>query len=210
MGNYGSTRWGNYTPKYTISDCVTLDLAKFKSVGILHQNPLKRGVISQGSMSWHNTRTTGEIASIMLYIDTTGEVDDPHVRLVYQDVARGQQVDDRIRIQYQEMHLGGERPWLTCHCGKRVRSLHKPPNSIYFRCRDCHNLTYVSSQESHRFGTMGELITILDHIKQVHIQLQHSRTGSKRTQRLMKRLERYEGQIYPLEQQHKQELTELF
>jgi hypothetical protein len=36
-------------------------------------------------------------------------------------------------------------------CGRRVGKLHLPPHGRYFGCRHCHDLTYASCQESHKF-----------------------------------------------------------
>jgi len=53
-------------------------------------------------------------------------------------------------------HLGGKRWWFICplvingvECNRRVRKLYL--YGRYFGCRHCHNLTYRSSQEAHRF-----------------------------------------------------------
>jgi len=39
-------------------------------------------------------------------------------------------------------------------CQKRVGKLYMPPGSIYFGCRECHDLVYLSSRESHRWDNM--------------------------------------------------------
>ena len=38
--------------------------------------------------------------------------------------------------------------------GRRVRKLYLPPGSRRFGCRNCHDLTYTSSQDSHRYGQL--------------------------------------------------------
>lgn len=51
---------------------------------------------------------------------------------------------------------GGYRYWFKCpivHCGRLAAKLYKPVGSKYFGCRICHNLTYESSNESHRFDS---------------------------------------------------------
>jgi hypothetical protein len=43
----------------------------------------------------------------------------------------------------------GQRMWMLCpECGRRCGKLYLPPEASWFGCRDCHDLTYRSSQES--------------------------------------------------------------
>jgi len=39
-------------------------------------------------------------------------------------------------------------------CGRRVGKLYLPPGGRYFGCRQCHDLTYTSCQESHRYDRL--------------------------------------------------------
>jgi hypothetical protein len=44
-------------------------------------------------------------------------------------------------------NYGGERRWLLCPtCLKRVAKLYRPPDEVLFACRQCHQLTYRSTQ----------------------------------------------------------------
>ena len=36
-----------------------------------------------------------------------------------------------------------------------MAKLHLPPGGRYFGCRHCHELTYTSSQESHRYDRLS-------------------------------------------------------
>jgi len=48
--------------------------------------------------------------------------------------------------------IGGTRIWFACpNCAQTVGILHLPPGGSEFACRRCHNLTYRSCQESHRY-----------------------------------------------------------
>jgi hypothetical protein len=67
----------------------------------------------------------------------------------------------RISVEYSRPYFGGQRPWLVCpmerenvSCGKRVRSVYLPPGSDSFGCRECHDLTYQSCRDSHRYDAM--------------------------------------------------------
>jgi hypothetical protein len=44
-------------------------------------------------------------------------------------------------------HLGGERFWFVCECGRRAGRLYLPAGQTVFRCRLCCDLTYQSAQE---------------------------------------------------------------
>jgi hypothetical protein len=48
---------------------------------------------------------------------------------------------------YTRCNYGGERRWLLCpRCFKRVAKLYRPPDEVLFACRQCHGLTYRSTQ----------------------------------------------------------------
>ena len=56
-----------------------------------------------------------------------------------------------IDIVKSSPHFGGERSWLKCPgCGKRVRKLYRPPlkMKILFKCRECHDLMYLSQKSN--------------------------------------------------------------
>ena len=65
-------------------------------------------------------------------------------------------MDYRVRLVTTTPTYGGLRWWFICplvingvECNRRVRKLYL--YGRYFGCRHCHNLTYRSSQEAHRF-----------------------------------------------------------
>jgi hypothetical protein len=58
-------------------------------------------------------------------------------------------------------NYGGFRWWYLCpntQCRNRVGKLYMPYHAKYFLCRDCHNLTYESCRESHKFDRLFEQI----------------------------------------------------
>jgi len=64
-------------------------------------------------------------------------------------------------LQTTPTAIGGMRWWFTCallvsgrSCGRRVSKLCLPPGSRYFGCRRCHDLTYASCQESHKYDRL--------------------------------------------------------
>jgi hypothetical protein len=62
-------------------------------------------------------------------------------------------------------YFGGRRWWFVCPlivrgiaCNRRAGKLYLPPGAKYFGCRKCHDLTYESCQDSHRFDrALGQL-----------------------------------------------------
>lgn len=58
MGGHGSGRWKNYTKKYTVEDCLSLDANQWMKKGIL-----KAGEVRTGFWDWTNQHTGAKIAS---------------------------------------------------------------------------------------------------------------------------------------------------
>ena len=66
-------------------------------------------------------------------------------------------VEFPILLRPTATHFGGLRWWFTCPlivngvaCQRRVGKLYLPPRARYFGCRNCHRLSYRSSQKAHR------------------------------------------------------------
>lgn len=56
-----------------------------------------------------------------------------------------------VKLTRTPCYYGGYRWWFICpnlNCQKKVRVLYRSPNSKYYACRDCHNLTYGSRQDN--------------------------------------------------------------
>lgn len=52
-----------------------------------------------------------------------------------------------IGITTSKCNYGGFRSWFICPvCGKRIGNLYKPLGEYLYTCRDCSNLTYISSR----------------------------------------------------------------
>ncbi len=68
-------------------------------------------------------------------------------------------VNETVPLTTTRPRLGGVRWWFLCPgegCGRRVGVLFQPPGSVHFRCRACHNLTYSSQQNGHRYRVFFE------------------------------------------------------
>lgn len=151
MGGYGSSRWGYHIKKNTVEDCLQLSVASLKRDQVLQNNFRKLG-----SWHWVSTFTKKKRASISYEINTYDVAG--WLRLYYTTTdfwGEKTDLDYRVQLQTSPCNFGGVRWWFVCPlslggqvCGRKVAKLFKPPNSNYFGCRECHDLTYQSSQES--------------------------------------------------------------
>ena len=163
MGGYGSGRWGWHSKKTTVEDCLKLDIKQF----FKHTLPIEamtRPAYGSGSLQWHNTRTGQEVATIGVHFDSRGHT--PKMILDYQVTPHGgqpQPVKYEVEFTSTPCRYGGVRWWFVCpgrNCHRRVGCLYKPPNSLYFCCRHCHQLTYMASQEAHKYDSLGRSLGI--------------------------------------------------
>jgi hypothetical protein len=57
------------------------------------------------------------------------------------------EIRDDVAIEYTPCNFGGVRPWFRCpSCDSRRAKLHRPPAGSRFRCRECHELGYLSAR----------------------------------------------------------------
>ena len=144
MGGLGSgTWWREQPPKMTVEACRVLavqDLPKPLNVG------------TSGAIQWPRNRRLPS----SVHFTVLDEVQSRSLLLQYSAVKR-KNVELAIPLMTTPMRFGGVRWWFSCprqrvgnSCGRRVGKLYLPPGAFYFSCRDCHDLTYRSSQEAHR------------------------------------------------------------
>jgi len=156
MGGSGSG-WRGWS-KTTVASCLVLSAAKLMRFGVLRSN-----VRCSGSVTWTNTDTGGETSSIGFAADTGPDFGS--VRLHYTRTSTGEAMDYHVNLTTTPLPWGGRRWWFMCpltvngrYCGRRVGKLYLRPGRQYFGCRHCHNLTYTSCQESHKFDRLYALI----------------------------------------------------
>jgi hypothetical protein len=144
MGGFGSgQRWSK---KATVESRYSIDVATLK-----RRRLLLPGLSDHlGSFSW--TRGGDKTEASVSYALTVGKTAGT-LRLVYRVGLAKEDVAYPIRLVTTACHLGGVRWWFICPlsrngvaCGRRVRKLYL--SGKYFGCRQCHNLTYTSCQES--------------------------------------------------------------
>jgi hypothetical protein len=85
----------------------------------------------------------------------------PEARLAYTFTNSQVSVDYSVPLATTRPRFGGLRWWFVCPlqvgdapCGRRVGKLYLPPAGPYFGCRHCHDLTYTSCRESHKFDRL--------------------------------------------------------
>ena len=143
MGGYGSGRHG-YRP--IVEYAVKLDSYNLQRKGILSTKTI--GFVYH-PLSWVNTSTGESDGSIGF----SANYQTDQMTLTYTCKVRGEehQVKEVISLYRQKTNFGGSRFLFLCTgCGKRTAKLYLPSGGIYFRCRRCYNLTYFSSNESHK------------------------------------------------------------
>ena len=156
MGGSGSGRWGWHDKKTTVEECLVLSAGNLARDGVIAES---RG---SGSLWWTNTATGEQTASAGYTREVANDV--VVLRLRYTVTRRDDEsvgVEEPIWLQTTPSTVGGFRWWFTCPlvvngrgCGRRVGKLYLPPGGRYFGCRQCHDLTYTSCQESHRYDRL--------------------------------------------------------
>lgn len=144
MGGYGSGRSGG---RPTVEDGLTLDLAK-----LLRDRLLRPGQAWGGSLTWTNTRTKREIASIGYQV-FMGEASG-RLRLHYtttRPTGEKHASDYWVDLITTAQPFGGRRWWFLCpRTGERVAKLHLPNGAFTFASRKAYRLGYRSQRETPR------------------------------------------------------------
>ncbi len=160
-GSRSGNHWPRWNKKAVVDDCLSLDANHWMREGIL-----KAKDISSGTWRW--TYRNGNSFSIKYEVNTW-DMTDPFVELCYSWVLgtskQQESADYCVRLTTSRPHFGGLRWWFVCPlivngrpCNRRVGKLYLPPPARYFGCRDCHDLTYTSCQESHKFDRVYGVI----------------------------------------------------
>ena len=130
----------------------------------MREEILRADVHQRGGWGWRDSRTGAQTSSLTYEVNTL-DVTDPWLRLSYTLTRSGEQADYHVRLTTTRPRFGGLRWWFLCPlslngrtCGRRVAKLYLPPRDRYFGCRHCHDLTYTSCQESHKFDGLYRLL----------------------------------------------------
>lgn len=189
MGGYNSGRWHNHNKRYTTSDGLKIDghYVLYKLIGIdrLRTEDLTRLY----DLVWTSNRTQQRIGSINIILDTRAGM---QVILSY----RLNGIDKRqaVKVVTSNCTAGGVRYWLSCpKCNRRVMNLHTTPGQGAFYCRHCHDLTYDTCQQSHKYdrGSIAGLAIPLDALTKAEL----IQRRMKKHQRWSKRYKYLEGRL---------------
>ena len=156
MGGLGSGRQWSYK-KRTVEDSKELTIDYFSRRGeIVPWGPY-------GILGWTNLITGTEFSFRYGFEVDSSDLTNSWLKL-WQVPYKGEYLSYRIPLTYTQPNYGGVRWWFLCPiardgipCNRRVGRLYLPRGEKYFGCRQCHDLTYTSSQENHRDTILGQL-----------------------------------------------------
>ena len=146
MGGYGSGR--RQDKKTTVEECLVLSADR-----LTRDRGIREGLHAFGELTWVRGSTGEEVSSMGYEVDTRDRAD-PWIRVHYTRARDGDDMNYRIFLTTVPLPWGGVRWCFRCPqggCGRRVSKLYHAPGRGYFGCRLCHNLTYTSSQEAHKY-----------------------------------------------------------
>lgn len=152
MGGYGSSRWAWHSKKATVENSLVLDGYSVlpKIIKELDKYRTTEASYTTGSFRW--TIGGREHASVAYRALRIGDGYSIQLR----SITYGKEITEHIALQWTPQRLNNSRRfWFTCPgCSRRSAKLYHPSGTYQFLCRQCHNLTYQSSQEAHRFDRM--------------------------------------------------------
>ena len=150
----------NFKFRVGFRSCLLLDANRWMREGILAPGSYRSGL-----WIW---KYRGERENSVSYAVSTMSEEPPYVRLTYTMTRRDGQklrLDYQVELTTSRPNFGGLRWWFICPlvingraCKRRVGKLHLPPGARYFGCRDCHQLTYTSCQESRKWDGLARLL----------------------------------------------------
>ncbi|MBI3589935.1 MAG: hypothetical protein HY094_00980 [Candidatus Melainabacteria bacterium] len=139
--------------KTTVEDCLAL------SVFFLNKNGSFRNSGS-GTLSWSDSFGNNDCVAYSINLSPFTSDIELHYS-VTEDLNISNDIDQLFLLTTTSCFLG-KRYWFICSCGKRIAVLYQPPNSNYFRCRHCHNLTYESRNLVAYKKRLGKPPTLLE------------------------------------------------
>lgn len=191
MGGEGSGRWNDHEKMRTVEDSWTLEIVE---------------LALRGSLSYPLTgtaraiRVTGNRNVLPVRYSLVEDDEGPALDITYALERTLLEPDstERVGLLATEPARGGVRWWFACpftvegeRCRRRVAKLYLPSGGNGFGCRQCHDLTYESSQESHGTDKLAAPVKAVDpsgvtyemlkkHYAQVKKQARHQRKENAR------------------------------
>jgi hypothetical protein len=157
MGGFGSGRYWTGVKR-------TVECSRVLDLNYLYREGFVRPGGPYGTLVWTNMITRTEFTVRFGFDFNSQDLTDISMRLWY-SVADGQEyVNYRIPLSYTRPNYGGRRWWFSCPiskngiaCNRRLSRLYLPRGGKYFGCRQCHDLTYASCQDSHKDTVLTRL-----------------------------------------------------
>jgi hypothetical protein len=155
---------------------------------MMREGILRAGVSQTGTWQWNYGN--GRTCSVGFEVNTR-DGDDPTLRLWYSWPASARRekeaADYHVRLTTTRPHFGGLRWWFLCPlladgwpCLRRVGKLYLPPGAWYFGCRQCHDLTYTSCQESRKYQGLFRVLATGTGMSPADVRRIMSRLGKTR------------------------------
>ena len=162
MGGTGSGRWIYHDKKTTVEECWAITISEVARA-------LDLSALGPASGFVRPTKpATGKKMSLLRIKQKVGSDGKLVLILSYAVKDRwgfDRQIEEAVRLQSTRPHFGGSRHFFSCpratdgrECGRRVGKLYRPPDQRRFACRHCLDLTYQSSQRSHRYDRLCRLV----------------------------------------------------
>ena len=168
MGAFGSGRWADVmTRKVNTGLCRTLSIRTLKKMGVFDAYR----VDERFCIRWVN-EFGDDAGKVIITRHISGNGNKTCLRLKTKGIvtsAGGFVTDQDVSITTTPCHYGGMRYWFLCTsvvdgklCENRVTKLYLPPGGNIFACRHCHDLTYESCQQSHKYDRVMDHLECLD------------------------------------------------
>lgn len=161
MGGPGSSRWYEHEKKITTAACRVLDIRV-----LTIERTLRENVYTSRRLQGDYIDPTKDIARLAYTVNTKNMLA-PWIQLSYTLLRTQEYVEYRVALSTILLCSGGLRWYFQCPlsingipCNRRVCILYLPPGARYFACRDCHDLTYKSCQESHVYDRVYAEIAV--------------------------------------------------
>jgi hypothetical protein len=159
VGGTDSGRWNDHEKRRTVEESWTLDVAGL---------PLRAPLSSPLSGTLEAIKIVGPRKVLRVRYALVEEDEGPILTLTYApELGSPERIfEQRLELLTTKANFGGVRWWFACpftiwreRCNRRVAKLYLPPEARKFGCRLCHDLTYESSQESHRYDSLAAFCT---------------------------------------------------
>jgi hypothetical protein len=146
--------WRKNLSKFTVEQCRVLSAAALTREGALHPNSRRRC-----TATWNWADADGCQRYREAFCDIETDATAGTLRLRYEWMQTQEAMDYPVRLTTTPLPWGGLKWWFICPltrygvpCGRRVGKLYLL--NRYFACRHCHEMTYRSCQESHKYDAI--------------------------------------------------------